>query len=94
MTEAELLKLVDSYKEHILNEDEGDAEFRERMLLGLCRDIEREARSSAVKAIFATASAVDERVDVRRVLVEHENRVMVGDGIAATAAGGNLESKS
>lgn len=73
MSELELMALIDSYKDHILNEDEGDMEFRERMLRGLCRDVEREARRAAVKAIQATAHAVDERVNVRSVLIEHEN---------------------
>lgn len=76
MTEEELLKLIDSYKGHIVKD--GDDAFKEKMLIGLCLDIEQATRQAAVKSIFATANAVGDRLDVRRVLIEHDNRTMVG----------------
>jgi hypothetical protein len=75
MSDEALMALIESYKEHILDENESE-EFRNRMLVGLCRDIERETLRNAVRGMRAAVSAVDERIDVRSVLVAHENSLL------------------
>jgi len=62
VTDEEVVKLATDYLPHI----HPDAD--ERLLLALCRDIERQARHDAVKQIYAAAWGTDCRMDIRRAL--------------------------
>jgi len=64
MRPEEIEELINTYLGHLLCED---GEIDMRLLRAMCRDIERETRHRAVSSIYALASAVDGRADVRAI---------------------------